>query len=305
MTPSAQRILVTGAGGFIGRALVQRARAAGHAVVALSRADGTLAGGYEDVPALTRACEGADAVVHLAARAHRGGSDADFECNVLATRAVAQAARAAGVHRLVFLSSIGVNGNLTRGKPFDESDPPAPVEPYARSKLRCEQDLPRLLAGSSTQWTILRPPLVYGPDAPGNFGKLVDLVRRGVPLPVGAIRNQRSLVGVHNLCDAILLAATHPAAAGETFLLADGEDISTPDIIRCIARGLGRPARLVAVPPALLKLGARLVGRPRIAESLCESLQVDAAKARRVLGWTPALRTREGIASAVAQGWSA
>ena len=305
MTPSAQRILVTGAGGFIGRALVQRARAAGHAVVALSRADGTLPGGYEDVPALTRACEGVDTVVHLAARAHRGGSDADFECNVLAARAVAQAARVAGVRRLVFLSSIGVNGNLTRGKPFDESDALAPVEPYARSKLRCEQELPQLLAGSSTQWTILRPPLVYGPDAPGNFGKLVDLVRRGLPLPVGAIRNQRSLVGVHNLCDAILLAATHPAAAGETFLLADGEDVSTPDIIRCIARGLGRPARLVSVPPALLKLVARLVGRPRIAESLCESLQVDAAKARRVLGWTPALRTREGIASAVAQGWSA
>jgi nucleoside-diphosphate-sugar epimerase len=300
MTPSGARLVVTGASGFIGRVLVRQARERGQEVVALSRGAPPLQGHYNDLPALAGACEGADAVVHLAARAHRGGKDEDFDGNVQAMRAVAQAARAARVPRFVLLSSIGVNGNRTQGKPFDERDAPAPVEAYARSKLRCEQELPSLLAGSATAWTIVRPPLVYGPEAPGNFGMLVGLVQRGMPVPVGAVRNARSLVGVQNLCDAILLCATHPAAAGELFLLADGEDLSTPEIVGCIARGLGRPPRLVTVPPALLKLGARLVGRPRIAESLCDSLQVDASKVRRVLGWTPGTTTRDGIARAMA-----
>ena len=294
------RLVITGASGFIGRALVARANAAGHSLVALSRSAGSLPGGYEDVDALTRACAGADAVLHLAARAHRGGTDADFDCNVRAARAVAAAARATGVRRLVLLSSIGVNGNVTRAKPFDEGDAPAPVEPYARSKLRCEQEVRSLLEGSQTEWVLARPPLVYGPQAPGNFERLVRAVARGLPLPVASVRNRRTLVGVDNLCDALLLCATHPAAAGQLFLLADSEHVSTPEIVRCIARGLARPPRLWGAPPGLLRLGARLAGRPRIAESLCDSLQVDAAKARRVLGWTPAVRTTDGLMQAAA-----
>lgn len=302
IAPHPGRLVITGASGFIGRALVVHANRAGHSVTALSRSAGSLAGGYEDESALARACQGADAVVHLAARAHRGGTDADFEDNVRAARALARAARGAGARRLVLVSSIGVNGNVSRGKPFDEADAPAPVEPYARSKLRCEQEVQQLLAGSGTEWVIARPPLVYGALAPGNFGRLVRMVARGLPLPLAAIHNQRSLVGVGNLCEALLLCATHSAAAGELFMLADGEDLSTPEIIRCIARGLARPPRLWSAPPALLRAAARLARRSRIADSLCDSLQVDASKARRVLGWSPAVRTPDGIVQAAA-GW--
>jgi nucleoside-diphosphate-sugar epimerase len=300
--PHPGRVVITGASGFIGRALVAHANRAGHSVTALSRSAGSLAGGYEDEDALARACQDADAVLHLAALAHRGGTDADFDVNVRAARGVARAARSAGARRVVLLSSIGVNGNVTHGKPFDEADAPAPVEPYARSKLRCEQELQQILAGSATEWVIARPPLVYGAHAPGNFGRLVRMVQRGLPLPLASIRNQRTLVGVSNLCDALLLCASHPAAAGELFVLADGEDLSTPEIIRSIARGLARPPRLWSAPPALLHAAARLAGRPRMAESLCDSLQVDAGKARRVLGWSPAMRTPDGIAQA-ATGW--
>jgi len=301
----ARRIVVTGATGFIGRVLVRRAREAGHDVVPLSRTDGSLQGSYEDADVLARLFERADAVVHLAARAHLGGTDSDFEVNVRATSAVARAALAAGAGRLVLLSSIGVNGNVSRGKPFDENDPPAPVQAYARSKLRCEQELASVLRGSRTEWTIARPPLVYGPRAPGNFGQLVRAVERGWPLPVRSVRNRRTLVGVDNLSDALLSCALAPQAAGQLFLLADGEDLSTPDIVRCIAQGLGRADRMWSVPPSLLKLGAALVGRPRVAESLCDSLQVDASKARRLLHWTPQVRTRDGIVQAAAAWRSA
>ena len=300
MSLQGRRIVVTGANGFIGRTLVGRARERGHAVRGLSRSDGTLPAGYEDVDALARAFDGADAVVHLAARAHLGGSDRDFDANVQATRAVARAAMSSGVRRLVLLSSIGVNGNVSRGKPFDENDRPAPVQPYARSKLRCEQELQSLLLGSPTEWSIARPPLVYGPHAPGNFGQLVKAVARGWPMPVGSVQNRRTLVGVDNLSDAILACAFEPQAARQLFLVADDEDLSTPEIIRCIARGLDRRPRVWSVPPAVLKLGAALAGRPRVAQGLCDSLQVDASKARRVLHWTPQVRTRDGIAQAAA-----
>ena len=300
MNTQARRIVVTGASGFIGRVLVQRACAAGHDVIALSRRDSELQGTYEDATVLARVFDGADAIVHLAARAHVGGTDRDFDINVRTTAAVARAAVAAGAGRLVFLSSIGVNGNVTRGKPFDESDPPAPVQPYARSKLRCEQELVALLRGSQTGWTIARPPLVYGPHAPGNFGQLVKAVGRGWPLPLRSVQNRRTLVGVDNLAAAILACALEPEAAGQLFLLADGEDVSTPEIVRCIAQGLQRPDRLWSVPATLLKVGAALAGRSHIAQGLCDSLQVDASKARRLLRWTPEVRTREGIVQAAA-----
>lgn len=297
--PPPSRLVVTGASGFIGRAFVAHARAAGHLVTALSRRGGSI-DGYEDATVLARACAGADAIVHLAARAHRGGTDADFECNVRAARAIAHGASSAGVPRVVLVSSIGVNGNATCGKAFDEADPPAPVEPYARSKLRSEQEVQSILDASATQWTIVRPPLVYGPRAPGNFGCLVRAIVHGFPLPLASVRNQRSLLGVGNLSDAIVLCAVHPLAANQLFLLADADDLSTPEIVRCIAVGLRRPARLWSVPPALLTLVAKLAGRGRLAQSLCESLQVDASKARRMLGWSPAVRITDGIAGAAA-----
>jgi len=300
VSTQASRIVVTGASGFIGRVLVRRAREAGHELVPLSRTDGSLQTGYEEADVLARAFDGADAVVHLAARAHRGGTDRDFDVNVQLTRAVARAALAAGAKRVVLLSSIGVNGDATHGKAFDENGPPAPVQPYARSKLRCEQELQSLLRGSGTEWAIARPPLVYGPHAPGNFGRLVNAVARGWPLPLRSVQNRRTLVSLDSLCEAILACALEPQAAGQLFLLADEEDLSTPEIVRCIARGLQRPARLWSVPPGLLKAGAALLGRPRAAQGLCDSLQVDASKARRLLHWTPEAGSREGIARAAA-----
>lgn len=292
------RIAITGASGFIGRELVKRARDAGHTVVPLSRSE-TSVTSYEDAPSLTQAFEGCDVVVHLAARAHLRGTDADFEGNVRAARAVAQAAKAAEARRLVLLSSIGVNGNLTRSHAFSESDPPAPAAPYARSKLLAEREV----QAGGIESVIVRPPLVHGANAPGNFARLVHAVASGWPLPLASVRNRRSMVGVHNLCDFILACAVHPAAANELFLIADGEDLSTPEIIACLARGLRKRARLWPAPPALLVAAATLIGRRRTAEGVCESLQVDPSKAGRVLGWKPAIGMREGIEQA-ARDWS-
>ena len=291
------KVAVTGASGFVGRAFVAGLGAAAHEAVPLARAAGA---DYSDAATLSRTFEGADVVVHLAARAHVGGDDALFESNVQVTRAAVHAARDAGVRRFVHVSSIGVNGNVTHGKPFDEDDAPAPAEPYARSKLKAEREVRSILAGSSTSFVIVRPPLVYGPDAPGNMGKLVRAVARGVPLPLASVRNRRSLVGIANLVDFLLLCLDHPAAADELFVVADREEVSTPDIVRAIARGLGRPARLWPCPQVLLEVAAAGVGRRRIVESLCHSLQVDASKAHRVLGWSPPVRAQVGIERAAA-----
>lgn len=290
------RIAVTGASGFIGQVLLDRARAAGVDAVPVSRGDVR----FDDPVNLARSFEGADAVVHLAARAHQSGSDRDFECNVELARSVARAASTADVRRLVLLSSIGVNGNITRDHPFTEADSPAPVEAYARSKWRAEQVVQEVLHGSPTDWVILRPPLVYGPRAPGNFARLVKAVRKGWPLPLASIDNRRTLVDVGDLCHCILLACTHERASRELFLVGNSPDCSTPQIIESIAQGLSRAARLWHCPPPLLRAGATMLGRGRLAQSLCDSLQVDAGKARRVLGWAPATSTLDGIEQAAA-----
>jgi nucleoside-diphosphate-sugar epimerase len=287
------RIAITGASGFVGRALVAATQEAGHAVDALSRADGA---DYEDAKALARTFFGADVVVHLAARAHRRGPSQDFDCNVRSTRAVAVAARAAGVGRLVFVSSIGVNGNVTHGAAFTEADAPAPSEAYARSKLQAEA----AVKSAGLEWVIVRPPLVYGAHAPGNFGRLVRAVARNWPLPLGAIDNRRSLVGRGNLCEFILLCATSPYAANELFVVCDGDDISTPEIARAIAQGLGKQPNLWNLPPALIRFAGMLPGRRNVVQGLCDSLQVDASKARELLQWSPSISTREGIARAAA-----
>lgn len=300
-------VAVTGAAGFVGRALVAHLHAAGRRVVAVSRSDAGFPAGvthvrlrnYDDPAALRAAFGGFDAVVHLAAHAHRAGTPAEFAASRQATAAALQAASDAGVRRFVFASSIGVHGNVTHGQPFSETSPLAPVEPYAAGKAEAEA----LVRASSLEFVILRPPLVYGPAAPGNFGRLVQAVRRGWVLPVGGARNARTLVGRDHLLDLITLCLDHPAAAGETFVAGDAQDLGTPEIVRCLAEGLGRPARMLALPPAWVYAAAAAAGRPRLAESLFASLQVDAAKARRLLGWQPRLTTQEGLRQAArAQG---
>jgi nucleoside-diphosphate-sugar epimerase len=254
----------------------------------------------------TRAVESVEAVVHLAARVHMTGEDASTALprfravNAAGSAALARAARTAGVRRLVLLSTTTVYGDRSHGQPFDESSPPAPATPYAQSKLEAEQLVAGILKGSPTELVVLRPPLVYGPGAKGNFARLVRLVQRGIPLPLGSVRNKRSLVFVDNLADAILRALDHPAAAGRTYVVSDGEDVSTPDLIARLAAALGRQPRLIAFPPALLRLAGTLLGRGDEVGRLLDDMAVDSSRIRTELGWRPPFTVDEGLSRSVA-----
>lgn len=302
-----QKIVVTGASGFIGRALVAHLLKLGHTVVALSRSPVNCAGaqevrvpGYLDAPFLAHILRDTAAVVHLAARAHQPGkaasqNEALFDDNVRATQALLDAAQQAGLARFVFISSVGVNGNQTHGAPFRETDKPAPTEAYARSKLRCEQ----LVAVSGLPSTTIRPPLVYGAHAPGNFGRLVRAVARGLPLPLGSVDNRRSLLALDNLLDFITLSMTHPAAVNQTYLVSDGEDLSTTELLQRTGQALGKPARLLPVPVPVLRAAGALLGQRETVDRLCTSLQVSSDKSRNELGWRPPLGVDEGLHRAV------
>ncbi|RPH41503.1 MAG: NAD-dependent epimerase/dehydratase family protein [Burkholderiales bacterium] len=309
--PGAGEVLVTGATGFVGRVLVDAARARGWAVSAAVRwpgaglppdvrvhAVGDLAGPVDWAPVL----DGVEVVVHLAARVHvMRESDADplgafRRVNVDATAALAEAAARAGVRRLVFASTVKVLGEATQpGRPFDDASPPGPVDPYSVSKLEAERVLQQIASGGRLEHAVLRPPLVHGPGVGGNLERLVRWVAAGVPLPLGAVDNRRSLVGVDNLADALLALAVHPGARDRRFLVSDGEDLSTPELARRIGRVLGRDARLVSVPPALLSAAGRLAGGESL-RRLLESLQVDASGLRAATGWTPVLGVDAGLA---------
>lgn len=296
-------VAVTGAGGFIGRALVTRLREAGRDVRPVVRedrgdvADAVALGALEQAPdeALARVLDGAVAVVHLAARAHRmDAGEADAEAayraaNVDATARLARAAVAARVGRFVFASSVKVSGEATRpGRPFRPDDPPAPQDAYGRSKRDAEAAFAQACRGSSTAPIVLRLPLVIGPDARGNVARLVDAVAAGRTLPLGAIDNRRSVLGLANLCDAIVAALEAPVPPAGVHFVADAVPVSTPGLVRAIAGALGRPVPLAFVPVALLKLGARLAGKgPEIAR-LAGSLEVDASSFTAATGWRPA-----------------
>lgn len=244
------------------------------------------------------AVSGVDAVVHLAARVHVMRdvvSDPLTEfrrINVGGTERLARQAAAAGVRRFLFLSSIKVNGESGT---FSESDSAAPMDPYGVSKHEAEQSLARVAAVSGMAVVIIRPPLVYGPGVKANFRALIRAVERGVPLPFGAIDNRRSLVGLDNLIDFIVTCLEHPAAANETFLVSDGEDVSTADLVRRLARAMGRPARLIPVPSGIMLLLAEALNKGDVAQRLLGSLQLNTSKARAVLGWTAPISVDEGL----------
>jgi nucleoside-diphosphate-sugar epimerase len=310
------KILVTGATGFVGRALLPRLVEEGCQVRAALRAPSqALPAGVEAMQVgeigprtdWREALAGVGAVVHLAARAHvldEASPDAFAlyrAVNALGALTLAEAAAAAGVRRFVFLSSVRAHGARTTGVPFTESSPLAAEDPYGRSKAEAEVGLARVARGTGLEPVVLRPPLVYGAEARGNFARLIRLVGRGIPLPLGSVRNRRSLLYVGNLVDAIVQSLRHPAAAHETFLLSDGEDVSTPELVRRIARALGRPARLMPVPPALLRFGGALAGRRDDVARLLDDLVVDSARIRARLGWTPPYTLDQGLAETAAR----
>jgi nucleoside-diphosphate-sugar epimerase len=248
------------------------------------------------------ALAGVDVVVHLAARVHQmndGVSDplaAFLRVNARATHALACAAERAGVRRLVFASSIKVNGEVTApGLPFSESSEPMPIDPYGISKHEAERALREVERGGRLEVTVLRPVLMYGPGVKGNLQRLLVLIRRGVPLPFASIRNRRSLLAVDNFVDAICVAASEPSAAGRTFLVADGEDLSTPELVRRLASAAGLVPRLVPVPSGVLRVLGRVTGRQAEIERLTGSLQVDASALRDGLGWRPPVGVDEGL----------
>jgi nucleoside-diphosphate-sugar epimerase len=312
------QVLVTGATGFIGRHLVDALLRRGHRVSCVVRRASEIppalhaepvvrieiddiAGDIDWAPRL----QGVDAVVHLAARVHvmqetaADPLESFRRVNALGTRRLAEAAVAAGVRRFVYVSSIKVNGESTSDAPFRADDAPAPADPYAVSKLEAERRLWGLAAKSATEFVVVRPPLVYGPGVKGNFARLVQWVERGLPLPLGAIRNRRSLLAVENLVDFLGVCLVHPRAAGEVFLVADGHDWSTPQLIRAIAAALQRPPRLIPVPAWLLTGAAGLLGRRAAIARLCGSLQVDIAKNREWLEWAPPVDAAQAVASTV------
>ncbi|MEI8394094.1 MAG: NAD-dependent epimerase/dehydratase family protein [Rhodospirillaceae bacterium] len=305
------RVLVTGATGFVGRVLVRRLLEGGWNVRAAVRAPATLPAGVEvaavgdlEHPVDWRpALEGVDFVIHLAARVHRSGESGPevLACyrrtNVLATRRLAEAAATAGVRRMVLMSSVKALGE-GGSEPLSAATVPAPAEPYGISKLEAESALAEA-AGAGLDWTVLRPPLVYGPGVGANFRRLMQVVRRGVPLPLGAVRNRRSLIYVGNLADAVIRCLDHPAAAGRRFLIQDGEAPAVPELVRRLARLLGRPARLVPVPVPLLRAGAMLVGASAAFTRLCGSLEVDDSELRCTTGWLPPFTLDDGLRATV------
>lgn len=310
-----KRVLITGANGFVGRALVATLRNHGHwlpvAGLRAGRADGfegpvAIHGPVEAVRDWTPFVHDTDTVVHLANRAHVMSDDGPEALeryraiNVDPTRRVAKAAAAQGVRRFVFVSSIKVNGARTpSGESFVATDTPTPEDAYGQSKAEAEAALFAVARDTGMDVVIVRPPLIYGPGVKGNFARLLRWVGKGIPLPLGAIDNRRSLVGLDNLVHLLVTCLDHPAAANQVFLAGDGEDISTTELLKRVAAVMNRPARLIPVPPSVLRFGARLVGRDEMARRLLESLQIDVSHTREVLGWTPPMSLDEGLRRAV------
>lgn len=311
------KILVTGANGFVGSAVVNSL--VNNADITLRAAvrqeDHSLFAAVDiiqvaDLAADTdwgAALENIDVVIHTAARVHvmkDGATDplAEYrQINVEGTLNLARQAVTAGVKRFIFISSIKVNGEETAlNSPFSGDDLPAPVDPYGLSKLEAEQGLQKIAAETGMEVVIIRPPLVYGSNVKGNFQTMMRWLDKGVPLPLGAIHNKRSLVALDNLVDLIVTCIDHPAAANQTFLAGDGEDLSTTELLQRMAKAMGKPARLVPVPVSILKLAATLLGKRAVAQRLCGSLQVDISKARDLLGWESPISVDEGLKRAAA-----
>ena len=309
------RVLVTGAGGFVGSQLCEALCRQNYAVRGALRTDQPLFDQMTDKAVVgeigagtqwVRALDGVDCVVHCAARAHRIGDQLSqqhlyMETNAMGTERLAQACVAAGVRRFVYLSSIKVNGERSAGRPFSRADRPAPTDPYAVSKWQGEIRLREIAAGSGMETAIVRSPLVYGPRVRANFLRLLHWVDARLPLPFGAVKNSRSLVSVWNLCSLIERLLRDAIPEHGVFMLSDGTDLSTPELIRKMGVALSRPARLLPVPVPVLRMLGALSGRSAEVERLCGSLNVDISSTCSELGWRPPLGVDEGLARTA--GW--
>jgi nucleoside-diphosphate-sugar epimerase len=312
------KVLVTGADGFVGKAVCRRLLESGYTPRAGLRnaalwpalqaatpglTDFAALGDLGANPNVRAALEDVSAVVHLAARVHVMRDHAadplhEFRrVNVAGTEALAHAAAELSVRRFVFVSTAKVNGESTSGRPFAEEDPPAPQDPYAVSKWEAEEALRSVAAISGLEVAIVRPPLVYGPRVRANFLRLMRLVEWGLPLPLPDTNNRRSLIGVENLADCLVRCATHPGAANQTFMVSDGQDVSTRELVARLAQPLGRSALFLPVPELALRLAARLVRKEPALNRLLGSLELDSSKVRRTLEWKPPITLDNGLAA--------
>ncbi|OEC35428.1 hypothetical protein A7D25_09340 [Pseudomonas sp. 21C1] len=306
-------MLVTGASGFLGHGLIKHlSRNSSFNILALARTSNvnfpdnvtlSLVPG-DDIFTGELPLRKGQVVVHLAARAHVTSEtcsvplDLFRSVNVDGALNVARQALSVGVKRFIFISSIGVNGSNTHGTAFTEQSPPLPHADYALSKLEAEQGLWDLFKGSDVELVVIRPPLVYAGHAPGNFARLLRLVASKAPLPFAAIENKRSMVALENLVDFISLCIDHPAAADELFLISDGADVSTADIIRHLRAGMNLKNYLFPFPELLMRYGASVFGKQTAYMQLCGSLCIDSSKARNLLGWFPKLTPEEALRKA-------
>jgi nucleoside-diphosphate-sugar epimerase len=303
-------VLLTGASGFIGAAVLNaflRRKISvrpvfRHDCRLYNHSDGAIVPHINDATDWSQTLQGVEVVMHTAARASVTRDQAldpltEYRrVNVQGTLNLASQAAAAGVKRFVFLSSVKVNGECTIDSHFFTSDDiPAPEDAYGLSKWEAEQGLWEIASQTGMEVVVVRPPLVYGLGVKGNFARLLNIVRSGVPLPLAAVNNQRSFIGLDNLVDLLIRCMDHPSAAGQTLLVSDGQDLSTPQLLRMIANAMGRHARLFPVPVPLLRAAGRVLGRLNEIDRLVGSLQVDSSATREVLGWTPLVSVEEGV----------
>jgi UDP-glucose 4-epimerase len=306
-----QSVVVAGASGFVGRAVCRQLLERGSTVVGLVRRTGALPPGVGEWLLEAEAFEGVgekwpaqlrcDTLVQLAARVHMMNDScpdplaAYRTVNVDGTMRLARAAHRAGVRRFVFVSSVKAVAERSDGRPISERDEPAPPDPYGVSKLEAERALLAFGRETGMEMVIVRPPLVYGPGVRANFFNLMRAIDKGVPLPIGAIGAQRSIVFVENLADAIVCCTDVPAAAGHVFHVADERDVAVKDLARMLAEQLNAPRRLLPVPPALLQLAGRLTGRTAVVDRLVGELRLDCSLIRETIRWRPPYTTEQGL----------
>jgi nucleoside-diphosphate-sugar epimerase len=304
-----KQVLITGATGFVGKEMRHQLRIQGIPCVEAVRykinPDQFEMGNLNEKTNWTTALSGCDVVVHLAARVHmmqdKVGDPlgAYREVNVDATMALAEQSASLGIRRFIFVSSVKVNGEATTDKAFTAHDVPAPLDPYGQSKMEAEYALQKLGQKTGMEIVIVRPPLVYGPGVRANFLRLMQLVRLGIPLPLGNIHNCRSMVALDNLVNLLMVCIEHPNAAGQILMVSDDEDMSTSALIKVLAQAMNKKIILLPIPSTLIRVGSRLIGKVNAADRLLGSLQVDIRHTKKTLNWTPAISSVVGIQKTV------